>query len=77
MQGDEQGGEALQYLEFASDCDPQNATYAAEVAWCKFKLSPQFGTEALKKLKEAMRLDPEKGREHGRGGVLAAHWGGS
>lgn len=53
--------DALQYLEFASDCDPQNATYASEVAWCKFQLSPQFAGEALKKLKEAMRLDPENG----------------
>lgn len=53
--------DALQYLEFASDCDPQNATYAAEVAWCKFRLSPQFATEAIKKLREAIRLDPESG----------------
>lgn len=53
--------EALQFLEFAADCDSQNATYAAEVAWCRFTLSPASARESLKSLRDAMRIDPENG----------------
>jgi hypothetical protein len=50
---------ALQQLEFAADCDPQNGRYRAEVARCRFLLSPTTGgKQALEELKEAERVDP-------------------
>lgn len=50
---------ALQQLEFAADCDPQNGRYRAEVAHCRFLLSPTTGgKQALEELKEAERVDP-------------------
>jgi hypothetical protein len=51
---------ALQQLEFAADCDPQNGTYRAEVARCRFRLSPATaGRQALEELEEAQRVDPK------------------
>ena len=51
---------ALQQLEFAADCDPQNGTYRAEVARCRFRLSPgSAGRQALEELEEAQRVDPK------------------
>lgn len=50
---------ALQQLEFAADCDPQNGRYRAEVARCRFLLSPTSGgKQALEELAEAERVDP-------------------
>jgi tetratricopeptide (TPR) repeat protein len=51
---------ALQQLEFAADCDPQNGTYRAEAAHCRFLLSPgSEGKTALEELREAQRVDPK------------------
>lgn len=50
--------EALSNFELAADCDAQNATYAAEVAWCRFQLMISPAPLALKALKNAIRLDP-------------------
>ncbi len=51
---------ALQQLEFAADCDPQNGTYRAEAAHCRFLLSPASeGKNALEELREAQRVDPK------------------
>jgi hypothetical protein len=51
---------ALQQLEFAADCDPQNGNYRAEVSRCRFLLSPMVGgRQALEELKEAQRIDPK------------------
>jgi len=60
--------EAIQLLEFAADCDPQNGIYRAELAWCRFSLSAAHANQALKELKEALRLDPNCG--------LAAYYAG-
>jgi hypothetical protein len=60
--------EAIQYLEFASDCDPQNGIYRAELAWCRILWSPTQSNQALKELQEALRLDPNCG--------LAAYYAG-
>lgn len=60
--------EALVLLEFAADCDPQNGIYAAELAYCRFLLSPAAATRALKELNEALRRDPGCG--------LAAYYAG-
>jgi hypothetical protein len=51
---------ALQQLEFAADCDPQNGTYRAEAAHCRYLLSPSSeGKEVLEELREAQRVDPK------------------
>jgi len=61
--------EALELLEFASDCDPQNALYRAEVAYCRYLLDPASrGEAALEELAEALRIDAACG--------LAAFYGG-
>ncbi len=53
--------EAVLLLEFASDCDPQNGLYSAELAYCRFCLAPGQGARALKELQETLRRDPDCG----------------
>jgi hypothetical protein len=53
--------EAAVLLEFASDCDPQNGLYSAELAYCRFCLAPGQGDRALKELQETLRRDPDCG----------------
>ncbi|HVG10771.1 MAG TPA: DUF4388 domain-containing protein [Thermoanaerobaculia bacterium] len=60
--------EALMLLEFASDCDPQNSLYAAELAWCRFLNSSAAAPTAIKELQETLRRDPNCG--------LAAYYAG-
>ena len=55
-------------LEFASDCDPQNSLYAAELAWCRFLNSSAAAPKAVKELQETLRRDPNCG--------LAAYYAG-
>ncbi len=51
--------EAIQLFEFASDCDPQNGLYRAELARCRFQ---QNGSrKAVAELEEALRIDPRCG----------------
>ena len=53
--------EAAVLIEFASDCDPQNGLYSAELAYCRFCLAPGQGARALKELQETLRRDPDCG----------------
>ena len=54
--------EALQQLQFAYDCDPQNSDYRAELAYCRFRVDPRHGSEhALEELRETLRIDPKCG----------------
>ena len=54
--------EALQQLQFAHDCDPQNSNYRAELSYCRFQVDPrQGGDRALEELKETLRIDPKCG----------------
>lgn len=53
--------EALSSFELAAECDAQNGTYAAEAAWCRFRLSVTPAANALKLLKNAIRIDPQCG----------------
>jgi hypothetical protein len=53
--------EALSSFELAAECDAQNGTYAAEAAWCRFRLNVTPAANALKLLKNAIRIDPECG----------------
>jgi hypothetical protein len=53
--------EALGNFEMAAQCDAQNGTYAAEAAWTRFRLNATPATNALKLLKNAIRIDPQAG----------------
>lgn len=53
--------EALSSFELAAECDAQNGTYAAEVAWCRFRMNVSPATTTLKMLKNAIRIDPRAG----------------
>jgi hypothetical protein len=54
--------EAVEFLEFAADCDPQNARYRAEAAFCRYRLDPQlFGRSALEALENAIHIDAHCG----------------
>jgi hypothetical protein len=54
--------DAVLLLEFASDCDPQNGLYRAELAWSRFQSSPGTASrQALADLDEALRIDPKCG----------------
>ncbi|HKV07194.1 MAG TPA: DUF4388 domain-containing protein [Thermoanaerobaculia bacterium] len=50
--------DALVLLEFASDCDPTNGLYAAEMAYCRFLCSTGSSGQAIRELQEALRRDP-------------------
>jgi len=53
--------EALSSFELAAESDAQNGTYAAEAAWCRYRLGVTPATTALKLLKNAIRIDPNAG----------------
>lgn len=53
---------ALEQLEYASDLDPQNSTYLAELGYCRFLVDPERGAPmALGTLTEVLRLEPRHG----------------
>ena len=56
--------EALSSFELAADSDAQNGTYAAEAAWCRYRLGGTPATTAIKLLKNALRIDPNSGVAH-------------
>jgi len=67
---------ALQEIEFAADCDPQNGLYRAEAAWCRFMDSPATAArQALEDLDEAVRIDPKCGVAHLYAGEIHARLG--
>jgi hypothetical protein len=54
--------QALAFLEFAADCDPQNGTYAASAAWCRYLVSNRTtGAATLAEMDDAIRIDPKCG----------------
>jgi Domain of unknown function (DUF4388) len=53
--------DAALLLEFASDCDPANGLYSAELAYCRFCIAPGQGSRALKDLQDTLRRDPRCG----------------
>jgi len=55
---------AVEHLEFASDCDPGNALYLAELAWTRLLDAPGRAAKTLEELEEALRLDPGCGLAH-------------
>jgi hypothetical protein len=68
--------DALEQLSYASDLDPQNGTYRAELAYCRFLYNPQAGgPEAIAELKEALRIDPNNGLVHFYQGEILVEMG--
>jgi Domain of unknown function (DUF4388) len=59
---------AILQFEFASDCDPGNGLYRAELAFSRYLESPLVARQALRDLEEALRLDARCG--------LAAYYAG-
>ncbi len=54
--------EALMQLQFAFDCDPQNSTYRAELAYCHYRDAPEREAQrSLDDLRETIRIDPKCG----------------
>lgn len=54
--------EALDFLQFSYDCEPQNSRYRAELAYCRYLKDPEIeGERSLEELKETIRIDPESG----------------
>ncbi len=67
--------EALSSFEMAAECDTQNGTYAAEVAWCRFRLQVSPAPNTLKMLKNAIRIDPRSGLANLYAGKVATTLG--
>ena len=67
--------EALQLLEFAADCDPQNSLYGAETAHCRFLVTEALAGTALKELQEILRRDPGCGIAAFYAGEINRHLG--
>lgn len=65
---------AIEQLSYASDLDPQNGTYRAELAYCRYLYNPQAGgSVAISELEKALRIDPDCGLVHFyRGEILRA-----
>jgi tetratricopeptide (TPR) repeat protein len=64
--------EALGSFELAAQCDVQNGTYAAEVAWVRYRLGNTPAMNALKLVKDAIRIDPSAGVAYLYAGELQA-----
>ena len=67
--------DAIDLLEFASDCDPQNGLYRSDLAWARYKLNPLRAAELLKNLLETIRMDPECGAAYLYAGELCRSLG--
>src|SRR6185295_10152041 len=53
--------DAVTFLEFAADCDPQNGAYRAELAYCRYLDLPSLTSAPLRELDETLRIDPQCG----------------
>jgi hypothetical protein len=67
--------EAVQYLEFASDCDPQNSLYGAELAYCRFQQSDALAERSARDLAEILRREPGAGLAAYYAGLIQGHLG--
>ena len=67
--------EALSSFELAAECDAQNGTYAAEAAWCRYRLGNSPAMTAIKLIKNALRIDPTSGVAHLYAGQVQAALG--
>jgi Domain of unknown function (DUF4388) len=68
--------DALELLQFAHDCEPQNAVYRAELANCRYRKEPAIeGKNCIDFLRETVRIDPECGLAYYYAGVITAETG--
>jgi hypothetical protein len=68
--------DAIQQLQFAHDCDPQNPIYRAELAYCRYLHEPETkSADALAELNEALRIDPQCGLAAYYAGVIHSDQG--
>ena len=57
--------DAIEQLSYASDLDPQNGIYRAELAYCRYLFNPHAGgPPAIADLEKAHRIDPGCGLVH-------------
>jgi Flp pilus assembly protein TadD len=69
-------GDALELLQFAHDCEPQNGLYRAELAYCRYRKSPELESKsAIDALRETARLDPDCGLAYYYAGLIYADGG--
>ena len=72
--GDYRG--AVAQLTYASHIDPQNSTYRAELALCRFLCDPKSKSQqALDELHELLRINPRCGLAHFNMGEVLRHMG--
>ncbi len=65
--------DALELLQFAHDCEPQNGLYRAELAYCRYRKAPEFESKAaMDTLRETVRIDPECGLAYYYAGLIHA-----
>jgi len=65
--------EALELLQFAHDCEPQNGLYRAELAYCRYRKAPEFESKAaMDALRETIRIDPDCGLAYYYAGLIHA-----
>ncbi len=65
--------DALEFLQFAHDCEPQKGIYRAELAYCRYRKAPEFEAKsAIDALREAVRIDPECGLAYYYAGLIHA-----
>jgi tetratricopeptide (TPR) repeat protein len=68
--------DALDLLQFAHDCEPQNGLYRAELAYCRYRKSPEFESKsAIDSLRETVRIDPDCGLAYYYAGMIYADGG--
>jgi hypothetical protein len=54
--------DAIEQLQFAYDCEPQNSEYRAELAFCKYLKDPEIERDnSLQDLRETLRIDADSG----------------
>jgi tetratricopeptide (TPR) repeat protein len=54
--------DAIEQLQFAYDCEPQNSEYRAELAFCKYRKDPQIEKDnSIQELRETLRIEPDCG----------------
>jgi tetratricopeptide (TPR) repeat protein len=65
--------DALELLQFAHDCEPQNAIYRAELAHCRYRKDPAIeARSAIDFLRETVRIDPDCGLAYYYAGLMIA-----
>lgn len=67
--------EAIEFLAFAHDLDPQNTLYRAELAFCRYRADSRAASQAIEALTETIRIDPKFGLARYYAGVIQGETG--